>query len=154
MSEIVTFKQKMGPPIWSYFTLIFPFVILFFNLVVGIILVFVFGIGIWIATVEKNKKRKESYTEVEINSENIFLSKVGYRKTVEFSEVHKISFVNVYATNRYEMEVFKVGQEVIFWDAKGRNIASFEYTDYVKSKLLKALVLEYCKLDSSNVIIV
>lgn len=154
MSEIVTFKQKMGPPIWSYFTLIFPFVILFLNIVVGIILVFVFGIGIWIAAAEKNKKRKESYAEIEINSENISLLKNGYRKTVEFSEVHKISLVNVYATNRYEMEIFKMGQEIIMWDAKGRNIASFEYTDYVNSKFLKALVLEYCKLDSSNVIIV
>jgi hypothetical protein len=157
MTETFYFNQKEGLPIWNYYFLIFPVIILFLGPppIVGIGIVLVFVIAILAAFVEKNKERKKSYSEIEISSEKIILTKAdGKKKQFLFSSIDKISFLNKYSKNRYNMELWKTGQEVCLWNDKSSLLTSFEYTDYIESDKLKNLLIENSKLDSNKIIFV
>jgi hypothetical protein len=157
MTETFYFNQKEGLPIWNYYFLIFPVIILFLGPppIVGIGIVALFVTGLGIAFVEKNKERKKSYSEIEISSEKIILTKAdGKKKQFLFSSIDKITFSNKYAENRYKMELWKTGQEVCLWNDKSSLLTSFEYTDYIESDKLKNLLIENSKLDSNKIIFV
>jgi hypothetical protein len=147
--------QKKGIPIWNYYLLIFPLIILFLNppLIIGIGVPAVFAIGLWVAFIQENKKRAKSYSEIEITPEKIILTKSnGQKKQFQFSSIGKITFGNIHAENRYGMELWKTGQEVYLWNDRDSLLTSFEYTDYIESGKLKNLLIENSKLDPTKVI--
>lgn len=156
VSSSVSFSQKKEPPQWVYFLLVPPLIICFLNLTVGFFLFVVFLIGMVVAIIEKRKLRLLSYTDVILSHDMISLSKDAEFKTINihFDEIKKISFVNIYAANRFEMEIFKTGQELYLWDDKGQRLANFEYTDYYEGENLKRILLERLSLDPSNIIYV
>jgi len=157
MSETFCFIQKKGIPIWNYYFLIFPLIILFLNppTIIAIGIPVVFAIGLWVAFIEKNKKRAKSYSEIEITPEKVILTKSdGKKKQFQFSNIAKITFLNIRAENRYGMELWKTGQEVCIWNDKDSLLFSFEYTDYSESDKLKNLLIENSKLDSNKVIFI